>query len=623
MLQLNTKLSPKSNFLLFLLLVGAAFLLRLVYFLSVKDAFWFSQPMIDSLNYHLWAKSILSGTILGDGVFPHSPLYAFWLAGMYKILDSIQPAQVAALQVLLIGPISCGLLFFLGKNLFSPIIGLLTGGCAALYGPSLFFDSNLLTTQLIHVLNIGLLLSAYWANYQKRAVTWVLPGLLLGLSTLTRPNVILMLPVLICWLWIQSGHLKNWKKIVKPSLWLTLITFLLLSPAVLRNKLVLDEWMLSVGNGGLNFYLGNYEKATGYHVPLGSLGLSAADQVKEAKETAERELNKPLTYGQSSRYWWQQAINEMVSHPMRATVLFLKKSALTFNHYEYTTSLNYNAVKNRTTVLKWPWLTFPVLACLALSGLVFIRKQWKTLFPLYGLVAVYLFSNVLLLVSAEYRYALLPAFFIFAALAIQHVYNAIKQKQWKILGIWSAMVVVLVLFVYAPFVPTWIVNYHLATAHNNFGATFAKAGNTAAAITEFKQALGYLKNQPDYQASLQLQLGKAYLNSNNHKAALQPLHSAYSAMPSNSDAGNSYANALTGLGQLNNALRVRKQVLQLDNRNPEYWINLGITYLWGNQPEQAQLAFNEALKLDPTIVEKLEQTQRTIMHYLKQQKMRQ
>lgn len=617
---LNRHALEKRDGLVITALFLAAFLIRLIYFLSVKDAIWIKVPMIDALNYHLWAKAILAGDWLGQGVFVHSPLYAFFLALLYKLSGSAGPSSAIAVQLLLLGPVSAVLVYWLGKYFFPRPVAAIAALSAVLYGPSLFFDSTLLTAQLIHLLNLLMLITACRASQQSQPMAWILPGLFLGLSCLTRPNVILMLPVLIVWLWLQTGRWQDWKKIIKPATRLALITLLVLAPAAIRNKTVLNEWMLSVGNGGLNFYLGNYEKATGYHVPFGELGLSADRQVKEAKVRAEEALHKPVTYGESSRYWWHQGFNAMLAHPMRALGLFIKKAALTFNRFEYTTSLNYYAVKNRTAFFKWPWPGFAMLACLALLGAGMLRQRWRELFPLYGLVAVYLFSNVLLLVSAEYRYAFLPAFFLFAAFAVYKLFLLIRQKEWPALWKPALVLIVLAVLVNAPLVPDWIRDYHMATAYNNFGATYAKTGNFNQAVKEFEKSLTALKTLPSYQAALNLQLGKAYLNMNNHRAALLPLQKALAGMPNNPDAGNSFANALTGLGRFDQALDARKKVLALNDHNPEYWVNLGITYLWAGQPDLGEQAFSKALALDPGIADQLEQTKQAIYRYLKQRK---
>jgi predicted negative regulator of RcsB-dependent stress response len=614
----NSAFLPSIGKNYFWLVVAATFLVRLIYLLLSHGEFWFDWMFVDSTNYHLWAQDIVRGDTLGQGILKHSPLYAFVIAIIYYFSGSFNPISVIGVQLLCVAPLSAGLLYLLGRRLFSPVVGVVAALLYAVYAPAIFYDANVLTTLLIHVLNVLTLLTAYRAWNKEKASAWIIPGMFLGLSMLTRPNIILMIGVLAIWIWDTHRKQNKNKLIIGSVIGLGMTAMLVLAPVTIRNAVVLHELMLSVGNGGINFYLGNYKEATGYHVPKGEFGLSASDQVDSAKQFAEDRLGRTLSYGQSSKYWTGQALRDMGEDPIRWLGLMLKKTLLVFNTYEFTTSLNYYAAKEKSGFLRLPWLSFGVVAPFAMLGMFLYRRRWRELLPLYGFVAVYVFSNIALVVSSEYRFALMSVILIFAAAGIMHIVQRVREKEWSALKVPGVIVGIGFLLCYLPLVSQELKAYHMATAYTNFGAAHAEHTQFEQSIHYFNKAINRLKGQDEYLPVLSLKLGKAYLNNNQPQQALASLEFAFKKMPDKADAGNSWANVLTAMHRYPEALQVRKQVLRLDSSNPEYWVNLGITHLWMGKQDKAEPSFEQALKIDPSIAGKLEHTKQNIIHYLKQ-----
>lgn len=596
------------------LVIGVTFLARWVYWSAVHASLWFNHPMVDSKNYHQWAIAIQKGVLLGQDVLLHSPLYAFFLAGLYQLAGSAQPALAATVQLFVLGPLTGGLVYWLGRRVFSPGVGLAAGLLQAIYAPLFFQEANLLTTQLIHLLNLLALLAAYWAMEKDRSWAWLLPGSLIGFSVLARPNAILLLLVLggwIVWRWNQRPTRQMWAALA----WLCLSAAVLIAPVTLRNAVVLKEFLPTVGNGGLNFYLGNFRGSTGYHIPQGQFGLSAAEQVQASRQQAEKAVGRKMTYGQASRYWAGQGWREIAADPLRWLGLLSRKTLRLFNAYEYTTSLNYYAVRERMAILRWPWLGFGLLAPLALVGMALARRQSLELFPLYGIFGVYIFTNLALLVSSEYRLGLLPALLLFGGYAVVKLIDRIHFTSWRPLAVWAGLLLLLIAICHLPVVPRSVRDYHLATAYANFGATLAQQGAFLQAAEEFQRAIRRLGNQEAYLPFLNLQLGKCYLNANQPEVALAPLEFAYARQPQDPEVGNTLANALTSLREYQRALVLRKQVVGLAPGNPEYWVNLGVTLLWMGQDLQASEAFARARGLAPDLDTRIEQTRQNILFY--------
>lgn len=587
---------------------------RGLYFSQVKDALWFVHPIVDAHNYDLWARSILQGDILGRGPFIHSPLYAFFLAGLYG-LTAGHSVPAAGIQLLL-GAVSCGLLYLIGRKVFSRAAGLAGGLAAAVYGIAFFHEGTLLTVVLIHLLNLLTLWSAYWAAEKKHPAVWAVPGVLLGLSALTRPNVLLWAVVLAAWIpWSRprprdGGGWRAWAPSVAV---LAGSMMLIVSTATLRNWLVLHEFIPTVSHGGVNFFLGNSRHSSVAYTPIGSLGLGANDFIEQSKQAAEAQTGHPLTYAQSSRFWLRRAWEDIQAAPVRWERLLADKLLFFFNHYEYTTSLNYYAIREITPVLQWPWLAFGVVAPPALLGMFLARRRWRELLPLYGLVLAYGVSNVLLFVTSEYRYAVMPAFFLFAGVAAETAAARIRERRWRSLILPGLLLAALAVLVNIEILGREGRDYHRATAHSNFGDLLARLGEYPRAAEEYGIAKEIVRSRPENVSYLSYQQGRCYLESGSYAEALPVLQEAYGISSDDEDILDALATALTANRRPEEALVLRSRALELSPLDPVLHVNFGITCLWAGKDAEAEKAFARAVEIDPRFASKVESQRREVL----------
>jgi len=578
--------------------VGIALIARLVYFLLVRQAPWFAFPMVDSLDYHNWILSILSGDFLGHGPYVHGgPLYPFFAALIYALSGS---SMVAVLAVqLVLGAFACGLLYQLGRSVFSRWTGLAAGLINAVYGIAIFHEGSLLTVTLIHVLNILLLLAAYWAIRQKNPWAWIVPGILTGLSAIARPTGLPFPAVLL--VWVALVQTWDWRKRLLPAvLALGLGTGAMLLPVTLRNAVVLHEFMLTIGHGGLNFYLGNSKRATHYFKPFGSLGNVSEHMVADFKEQAENVLGRPLTYSQSSRFWFQQAWREIKEDPERWQLLIWQKLAMFLNHYEYTTSLNYYAVREITPFLRWPWLSLGVVAPLGLLGMLLAARQWRKLLPLYGFLGLYLAANVMIFVTSEYRFAAMPVVFLFAGWAAEELVRRIRTAPKQLI------LPLLLLGLFAVAVNLDVLgregrDYHMAVAHSNYGNLFGRLGLPEEASRQYRQSLTYLTMQPNYRPGINKKLGLALIDQGKFEEAASALADAYAESPDDPAICDVYAGVLTKLKRYPEAIVLRQKVVAATPDNPEAYSNMAVTYLWAGQDKLAHQALVTAVSLNPEL----------------------
>jgi len=115
-----------------------ALVLRFIYLSQIRSIPLFSNLIADSFVYDQWARRIANGDLLGDGVFYQAPLYPYFLGLLHHVVgDNLWNIRV--IQIVL-GAVSCGLLYMAGRLFFSPPIGIASGLILSLYAPAIFYD---------------------------------------------------------------------------------------------------------------------------------------------------------------------------------------------------------------------------------------------------------------------------------------------------------------------------------------------------------------------------------------------------------------------------------------------------------------------------------------------------
>lgn len=191
-----------------------------------------------------------------------TPGYPFWLAIIYLVFKSFTPAIfIGALVFTLSAP----LVYLIGKEIFSEKIAFWSAILFAIE-PWAIFQSGFLAAEQIFL--PFLLFSIYlFCRYLKSENNshLYLSSLFLGITTLIRPAALYFIFIFIFLAFI-SGLKKSIFQSLKISTLTILIFIVVLSPWLIRNKVVLNTWQLSstASNGVLyiesymlNKYLGN------------------------------------------------------------------------------------------------------------------------------------------------------------------------------------------------------------------------------------------------------------------------------------------------------------------------------------------------------------------------------
>jgi len=140
-------------------------------------------------------------------------------------------------------------------------------------------------------------------------------------------------------------------------------------------------------------------------------------------------------------------------------------------------------------------------------------------------------------------------------------------------------------------------NDNLPEVHFALGSLYTATGKSAEAISELKRALELAPNSDDGY----LRLGRAYLNSGQKPEALAAFQHAIDANPYYWSNYNMLGIAYSQFGDNAQASKAFEHVTELDPKNPNGWINLGALELHEGNWNLAIPAFRKALELKPSV----------------------
>lgn len=404
--------------------VGGVFILTLAYSLYHQIA-----PRVDARAYDTIAVNLTEGFGFredrnADYKFDYSiaragPAYEFFLAGIYQIFGHHYTA-VWVIQALL-HALSAWLIWQCAKLIWGDAgekIGLIA---AILFGfhPDLIEISAMLLTETLYLFFVVLTIWAFLkAYYERESLVWgALLGGITGLAILTRPPLILFVPV---FLFFYVYH-----KQYKPLTACTLSLIIVLIPWTVRNYLIYHEVILTTLIGSYNIWFGNTLSSTGGQMTTGGGQIEAYTAIHGF-------------FG-----FKQKAMQEFIGFVMSYPFVFIKLCIIRFIRYFslirpmgfwfYQTGVQQMVFIASSIV----WIAGLFLA--GFSGIVHALRERRTLF--YYLVILTLTSPLVLIptvVQSRYRFQIYPFLALFAGyLIVQFMQN---RQIWKEKVVWIPMV---------------------------------------------------------------------------------------------------------------------------------------------------------------------------------------
>jgi tetratricopeptide (TPR) repeat protein len=435
------RLRPAGRALPIAVILGVALALRLAHWAAVRRAPFIGAPVMDSWEYDRWAREIAAGDWLGHGrgVFFQAPLYPYLLAILYRAVGPrLDAAYLAQIGLAVAG---CFALYRAGRAMAGERAGLAAAALAAVYGPFLFYDVQLLKESLA-VTAVCFLLWAMAAIAARPGTAgagrWLLVGLLLGVLTLLRENALLVVPFLLPLAWSGGGRGAGAAPgrraalaghAARAAAFLTGVA-LALAPVALRNGLVGGDFLPTTSQGGVNFFIGNNPRADGTYRPIVPGKQIPELERREPARIAEQVLGRPLTPAGVSRFWLHRALAWARSHPGDFLRLTLRKLGLFWSWYEWPDAVDYYYFRGLSPVYRLPLLEFGGVTLLAALGLGFLGGgRGRTLAPALVFAGAWMVSTVAFFLFARYRLPAVPALLLLAALPVAALVEAVSA--WR------------------------------------------------------------------------------------------------------------------------------------------------------------------------------------------------
>lgn len=330
------------------------------------------------------------------------PLYPAFLALIYAIFGVTEERFfIARLVQAFLNAALVPLTFALARRLFpeQPRVANLAAWMVALYPMLVIYPLALATENLFYVLFLGSVLALTLAVQTGSTRFFLLSGLLLGLTALTRSVILAFGGLVILW---GFFHLRQHRKIVLLALTLALT----ISPWVIRNSLLYERPMGIETAMGYTLYVSFHPESSGTF----QYGISL-------------DLIPYLDDAERDRVGIEKGLAFIQADPLRAAVQLPVARAGHFFGLERR-ALQYFYSNNFFGHIPQPWLSIAallllspwvVLASSAAFGLALWPWQRDT-FILPLAVFGYTLPHILLLAEERFHYNLIPLLAVLAAL---------------------------------------------------------------------------------------------------------------------------------------------------------------------------------------------------------------
>ena len=363
------------------------------------------EGLLDDSAYVRLATSVASGDLaLRPDAYYLPPLYTYFLGTVFFLFNgSIFAARVTQL---LLGTMAVALTMLTARRWFGNTASLAAGILAACTGLLAFNETLILQSSIDPFLASLAFFTLARAVHIKRETGFLLAGATLAALVLNRPNALVCIPaVAAAWLGLQRS-----RQSVRHVVALTLGAVLVIAPVAIRNRFVSGEWVLVTSHGGLNFYVGNGDGATGTWRSIPGIAPTIVGQVSDVRRAASDALGRAASAGEASAFFYSRAWREIAERPGAWLAVLLRKAALTFSAND--AALNYSfAYYSRDesnclpALVVGPWLVIPLgMMGLTLGG---PRNASREYAAWMAAVAAYATSLIAFFVSSRYRLVLL------------------------------------------------------------------------------------------------------------------------------------------------------------------------------------------------------------------------
>lgn len=595
-----------KNRWIIIFLFSLSLLLRILHIYFIIPIPFFNHPVVDEKEHYEWALKIIDGDIFSihKGAFFRSPGYSYFLA-LLLLVTGKNLFLVKVLQAIL-GSFSVLLIYKIADIKFGKKVALLSGIISACYPLFIYYNAMLLDTTFYIVLVLLILFFSIRMEEKASMLLVLLIGIFVALSCITRPNLLLFVPVHIIWMVVilvsPAGYRNffdefkhKWKFVIIRIIIYLLPIITIIGLITLRNYLLEKEFYLIATNGDLNFYLAN-NPDTEY-----TLNLRPGLEWEMFLQRPYVELGENISEKEMQLYWRKRALEYIKRYPF---VFFLDKLLNLykfFDGYEYREIQMYDYYKNYSPIFRIP-ISFYIISPLAMIGIAFSIKRFREMGLFLLFLIVYAISVILFSVTSRYRLPAVPVLIMFASWTIIRLVDDIRKRDYYLFAIaYGVFIGYIYIFLFwnrldEREMEKWWTHY-------NLGLVYYEEGNLSKSLSELKFAEKIRSDNMD----TQFVIANVYKKSFRFNEAIEKLkivqkelkekYNIYNMIISRID--KEIGECYLRMKDAKDAEVYYQEALSFDNTDAVTYNALGIIEIYKGNKEKAKDLFEYALKLNP------------------------
>jgi 4-amino-4-deoxy-L-arabinose transferase-like glycosyltransferase len=386
---------------------------------------------LETSGYDAYAVNLLAGDgyTRFDDLHPDSdlpPLYAFFLAGVYRVFG--RDARVVAAVQIVFDLATLALVYGIGRRVFGVWEGLAAAALTALYPYMLYQNLTVNDTAIFTCL----LVLAVWLAYRAgdaASMRWAATtGAVLGLAALTKSLALLLVPLWGLW-WMRR---LGWRRGLRAAAVTTLAAALVIAPWVARNTALHGRFVFISTNGGSNLHQGNNACTASYLRAGWDVQWTGECMASPPSDLDEIELD---------RWHTRQALDYLRGDLGRAASLLGVKLLVLWSPAVTPYAVPPHLAGEVGQVLQYETTAFklsrvvhviyfgPLLA-LAAVGVVLARRR-AMVFPVLAVFAAFTLTYMVTHPSTRYRMPIDPLLFIFSAAVLHYMWRRARASGRK------------------------------------------------------------------------------------------------------------------------------------------------------------------------------------------------
>ena len=415
---------------------------------------------LDQQRFDQFAIQISKGDILGGrGVYGQSPLYPYFLALIYQLFG--HSYLIVRIFQMLMGAGTCVLLYLIGRSTFNRMVGIISGIICSLYGVLIFYEGELLRVTLTVFLTVLLVFSITRILKTKKVAIWLIPGIVLGLLILCRPNNIILAPFILIWLVFVTR--KNKKLLAERFICFFFGILLALTPLFVRNHIV-GVNLFSMSSQGVNAFIGGHDSRS-----TGCGFYQIQDDTYLGKNQMQTCFNILKTAFKTPSKWFKQQA---------------KKFDAFWNGYEIPNNSNFYLSRKFSGLLSLPLPGFAFIASMGIMGIIISVGNRQKYLLLYLIVIGCFCSVMVFYILSRFRQPIVPFLILFTGFFINWLWKKGKDKNFRKL-VFSLLCVVVLSFATWPRQKQFI----LPQDYYNMGLSYTMGKKYNNAISQFDNAI--------------------------------------------------------------------------------------------------------------------------------------